>query len=67
MYRRDSIRNFLPTLQDCVTPLYIASGKGYTNVVDILVKAGADTNKPCTMVFKWAIKMSIIHNTYIRM
>ena len=30
------------TLQDGLTPLYVASQEGHTDVVDTLVKAGAD-------------------------
>ena len=42
-------------LQDGVSPLYIASGEGHTDVVDILIKAGADiyqaTTKVCVFHF----------------
>ena len=38
------------TVQDGFSPLYFASQEGHTDVVDILVKAGADVNQARTMV-----------------
>ena len=33
------------TVQDGVSPLYVASRNGYTEIVDLLVRAGADVNQ----------------------
>ena len=41
---------FSPTVQDGVRPLYAASQEGHTEVVDVLVKAGADVNQATTKV-----------------
>ena len=38
------------TVQDGASPLYVASHEGHTDVVDILVKAGADVNQANTVV-----------------
>ena len=38
------------TIQDGLSPLYVASQEGHTDVVDILVKAGADVNQANTVV-----------------
>ena len=38
------------TVQNGASPLYIASGYGQTDVVDILVKAGTDVNQASTEV-----------------
>ena len=38
------------TIQDGLSPLYVASQEGHTDVVDILVKAGADVNQAITVV-----------------
>ena len=38
------------TIQDGASPLYAASQEGHTDVVDILVKAGADVNQATTVV-----------------
>ena len=37
-------------LQDGASPLYAASQEGYTDVVDILIKAGADIHQATTKV-----------------
>ena len=37
-------------LQNGVSPLYIASEEGHTDVVDILIKAGADIHQAKTEV-----------------
>ena len=41
------------TSQDGVSPVYAASQEGHTDVVDILVKAGADINQAMTEVCQW--------------
>ena len=38
------------TVQDGLSALYVASQEGHTEVVDVLVKAGADVNQACTKV-----------------
>ena len=38
------------TLQDGVSPLYAASQEGHSDVVDILLKAGADLHLATTKV-----------------
>ena len=38
------------TVQNGASPLYTASQEGHTDVVDILVKAGADVNQAETVV-----------------
>ena len=38
------------TLQDGASPLYVASQEGHSNVVDILLEAGADVHQACTEV-----------------
>ena len=38
------------TVQGGLSPVYIASEFGYTDVVDALVKAGADVNQAMTKV-----------------
>ena len=35
-------------MQDGISPVYTASGNGYTEVVDLLVQAGADINLAST-------------------
>ena len=37
-------------IQDGLSPVYIASQKGHTDVVDVLVKAGADVHQACSRV-----------------
>ena len=37
-------------VQDGYSPLYVASQEGHTDVVDVLVKAGADVNDTSTTV-----------------
>ena len=43
---------FSLTVQDGLSPLYAASQEGHTEVVDVLVKAGADVNQACTKVYE---------------
>ena len=38
------------TVQDGLSPLYVASGNGHSEVVDVLVKAGADVHQATTKV-----------------
>ena len=38
-------------LQDGASPLYVASQEGHTDVVDILIKAGADIHQATTKVY----------------
>ena len=38
------------TVQDGLSPLYAASEYGHSDVVDILLKAGADVHQACTKV-----------------
>ena len=38
------LNTLLSTVQDGSRPLHVASTKGYTEVVDILLKSGADPN-----------------------
>ena len=40
----------LTVLQSGYSPLYVASEYGHTDIVDILVKAGADVHQACTTV-----------------
>ena len=42
--------NELNILQNGVNPMYAASLEGHTDVVDALLKAGADPNQACTTV-----------------
>ena len=44
------------TVQDGVSPLYTASSHGRTEVVDILIKSGADPNLTTTV---WGLVCSI--------
>ena len=37
-------------LQDGISPLYAASAKGHTDIVGILIKAGADIHQAATKV-----------------
>ena len=46
----------LLTPQGGFTPVYVASQEGHTEVVDVLVRAGADVHQATTEV--------IIHNMY---
>ena len=41
---------FSLTVQNGSSPLYVASEKGHTEVVDVLVKAGADVHQATTKV-----------------
>ena len=47
---------FSLTLQDGVSPVYVASQEGHTDVVDVLVKAGADVSQITTKVCQWCLK-----------
>ena len=38
------------TVQDGGSPLYVASEKGHSDVVDILLEGGADVHQACTKV-----------------
>lgn len=38
------------TLQDGLSPVYVASQTGQADVVAVLIKAGADINQAMTMV-----------------
>ena len=51
-YARDCSITLLcvSTVQDSTSPLYIASQEGHTDVVDILIKAGADIHQATTEV-----------------
>ena len=50
-----SIITFSSTVQDGCSPLYVASKYGYTEVVDILLKNGADPNLANTV---WGVVCS---------
>ena len=39
------------TVQDGYSPLYAASENGHTEIVDLLVRAGADVNQATTQVY----------------
>ena len=39
------------TVQDDVSPLYVASQEGHSDVVDILLEAGADVHQATTEVW----------------
>ena len=43
----------LSTVQDGVSPVYVSCDYGHTNVVNVLVKAGADVNQALTKVCHW--------------
>ena len=47
---------FSLTVQGGFSPVYVASDKGHTDVVDVLVKAGADVNQALTKVCQWCWK-----------
>ena len=44
-----SLYTFLSTIQDGLRPLYVASIDGYTETVNVLLKAGADPNLATTV------------------
>ena len=44
------------TVQGGFSPVYVASQNGHTDVVDVLVKAGADVNQVTTKVCQWCWK-----------
>ena len=48
------------TVQGGLIPVYAASEFGYTDVVDALVKAGADINRAMTKVCYWCSKYPAI-------
>ena len=50
------------TVQGGASPLYVASLGGHTDVVDILVKAGADVNQTETVVCLFDLA---VHDTQI--
>ena len=52
------------TVQDGASPLYAASQEGHTDVVDILVKAGANVNQANTVVCLFELA---VHNTHADM
>ena len=52
------------TVQNGASPLYIASAYGHTDVVDILVKAGADVNQATTVVCLFELA---VHSTHADM
>ena len=57
---------FSLTVQDGFSPVYVASQKGHTDVVDVLVIAGADVNQATTKVCQWWWKNVLLplHNYY---
>ena len=52
---------FSLTVQNIASPLYVANQNGHSDVVDILVKAGADVNQACTEVCYFDIGQRDIH------
>ena len=38
------------SIQDGISPICVASHYGHTDVVDVLLRAGADANQSCTTV-----------------
>ena len=44
------------TVQNSMSPVYVASCEGRTDVVDVLVKAGADVNQTLIKVCQWCWK-----------
>ena len=44
--------DFTVYIQDGISPLYVASQEGHTDVVDLLVRAGADIHQ-ATKVLSW--------------
>ena len=55
------------TVQDGVSPLYVASQNGHTDVVDLLVKAGADVPLTTTEVYAYMLcgSQSYSVHTYV--
>ena len=51
---------FLSTVQNGISPLYAASKEGHTDVVDILLKSGANPNLP-TLVQEVVCSFSHFH------
>ena len=43
------------TVQDGISPLYAASHNGHTDVVDLLVRAGADVHLTTTEVYAYIL------------
>ena len=67
--------SFFPFMQDGVSPVYAASKKGHTEVVDLLVQAGADIHQATTKVHvsthtvsssvAAVVETNVIHNIFV--
>ena len=54
------------TVQDGASPLLAASQEGHTDVVDILIKAGADIHQAITEVcISWVGHDAVLHNHHV--
>ena len=67
--------SFFTFMQDGVSPAYAASKKGHTEVVDLLVQAGADIHHATTKVHvsthtvfssvAAVVETNVIHNIFV--
>ena len=48
---------FSLTVQDGASPVFIASKKGHTDVVDVLVNAEADVDQAISVVYSYVLTM----------
>ena len=48
-------------IQDGLSPLYVASHEGHTDVVDILLRKGADVNQTTTDEVCTTINLCVYH------
>ena len=53
-------------MQDGLSPVYAASGNGHTEVVDLLVQAGADIHLATTEVHKVSSSIAAVVDTNFR-
>ena len=55
-----NISNIIHCIQNGISPLYAASQNGHTDVVDLLVRAGADVHLATTEVFAYTLCGQVI-------
>lgn len=52
-------------IQNGISPLYVASQEGHTDIVDLLLKAGADTHQAEMVLHATCIYIHVVHTHLI--